>query len=229
MGDIATLDAARKGRQPELGLDARKPLVHVFCRTALLFERVLLPDFNGRTAVLIGIDIQGNGGSVAEKNPFDVKVNVTNYDVRDWQSGRAVMVGSELAKVLSPDGKLTKDLNIRAAGKMQTHAAGSEVNMDLLADLAVGIGADAALAAEIRAANTARHVLELSAARGLSALPGEICRHVVDHATRHAGGGLAVDAELVDFDGRLLGRFPPRAGGGGPDAGLDATSARGAP
>src|SRR4029079_1430294 len=111
--------------------------------------------------------------------------------------GRALIVGMI--------GKLSK----MAGGKMQTHAAGSEVSMDLLADLAAGVGADAALVSEIRAANTARHVLELTAARGLHGLPAEICRRVGDHGTRHAGGALRVEAELVDFEGRLLGRFPP--------------------
>jgi cobalt-precorrin-5B (C1)-methyltransferase len=113
--------------------------------------------------------------------------------------------GIARALIVGMIGKLSK----MAGGKMQTHAAGSEVSMDRLADLAAGLGADAALVAEIRAANTARHVLELTAARGLSTLPGEICRQVVEHGTRHAGGALRVEAELVDFEGRLLGRFPP--------------------
>jgi cobalt-precorrin-5B (C1)-methyltransferase len=106
-------------------------------------------------------------------------------------------------------GKLSK----MAGGKMQTHAAGSEVNMDLLAELAGGIGAGADLVQEIRAANTARHVLELTAARGLAGLPAAICAKVVEHGTRHVAGALRVEAELVDFDGRLLGRFPADAGG----------------
>jgi len=125
--------------------------------------------------------------------------------------------GLERALIVGMIGKLSK----MAGGKMQTHAAGSEVSMDLLADLAAGIGADPALVAEIRAANTARHVLELTAARGLGGLPAEICRHVVAHAARHAGGALRVEAELVDFEGRRLGRFPPadtdRASGAGGD------------
>jgi cobalt-precorrin-5B (C1)-methyltransferase len=115
--------------------------------------------------------------------------------------------GIARALIVGMIGKLSK----MAGGKMQTHAAGSEVSMELLAGLAAGIGADATLVAEIRAANTARHVLELSAARGLRALPSEICRHVVDHGSRHAGGALRVEAELVDFDGRLLGRHPALA------------------
>jgi cobalt-precorrin-5B (C1)-methyltransferase len=113
--------------------------------------------------------------------------------------------GIERVLVVGMIGKLSK----MAGGKMQTHAAGSEVSLDLLADLAGGIGAEAALMAAIRSANTARHVLELTAARGLIGLPTEICRQVVAHGTRHAGGALRVEAELVDFEGRLLGRFAP--------------------
>lgn len=114
-------------------------------------------------------------------------------------------------------GKLSK----MADGKMQTHAAGSEVNMALLAALAAELGADAATQAEIRAAPTARRVLELCAERGLSGIAGLICRRVVEHGTRHAGGALKVTAELVDFGGQPLGRFegPSAAGAGAPNGG----------
>jgi cobalt-precorrin-5B (C1)-methyltransferase len=101
-------------------------------------------------------------------------------------------------------GKLSKMAN----GKMQTHAAGSEVNMALLAELAAELGAPPALLDEIRTANTARHVLELCAREGLVGLTSLICRRVVGHAQRHAGGSLMVEAELVDFNGALLGRYP---------------------
>jgi cobalt-precorrin-5B (C1)-methyltransferase len=101
-------------------------------------------------------------------------------------------------------GKLSKMAN----GKMQTHAAGSEVSMDLLAALAVELGARAAVVEEIRAANTARHVLELCAREGLVGITSLICRRVVDHAVRHTAGQLQVEAELVDFNGALLGRYP---------------------
>jgi cobalt-precorrin-5B (C1)-methyltransferase len=95
-----------------------------------------------------------------------------------------------------------------AGGKMQTHVAGSEVDLGLLADIAVEAGADAALADAIRAANTARHVLELTRAAGIGALPARICARVVAAARRHTGGALEVHALLVDFGGALLGRSP---------------------
>jgi cobalt-precorrin-5B (C1)-methyltransferase len=102
-------------------------------------------------------------------------------------------------------GKLSKMAN----GKMQTHAAGSEVNMDLLADLATELGATPALEAEIRAANTARHVLELCAAANLTGITTLVCQRAVEHGLRHAAEfSFDLHAILVDFDGTLLGRFP---------------------
>ncbi|CAN90396.1 cobalamin biosynthesis protein CbiD, probable [Sorangium cellulosum So ce56] len=101
-------------------------------------------------------------------------------------------------------GKLSK----MADGKMMTHAAGSEVSMELLAQIAEELGARPEIAAEIRQANTARHVLELCQREGLTGVPGGICRRVVEHTSRHAGGALEVHACLVDFNGALLGRYP---------------------
>ncbi len=111
-------------------------------------------------------------------------------------SGRALIVGMI--------GKLSK----MADGKMMTHAAGSEVNLALLASIAGDLGADEDVLAEIRAANTARHVLELCAARGLHGLASGVCRRVVARGAAHAGGAMAVAAYLVDFNGALLGQHP---------------------
>jgi cobalt-precorrin-5B (C1)-methyltransferase len=110
--------------------------------------------------------------------------------------GRAVIAGMI--------GKLSK----MADGRMQTHAAGSEVNMDLLASLAAELGAGEELCAQIRQANTARHALELCSAENIG-IASQVCRRVVEHGTRHAGGRLKVKACLVDFNGALLGEYPP--------------------
>ena len=112
--------------------------------------------------------------------------------------------GAKRAIIVGMMGKLSKMAN----GKMQTHAAGSEVNLTLLAGLAAELGADAATCQEIEGANTARHVLELCAARGLPRITTLVCRKVVEHARRHAGGTLEVRAYLVDFSGALLGQYP---------------------
>jgi cobalt-precorrin-5B (C1)-methyltransferase len=101
-------------------------------------------------------------------------------------------------------GKLSK----MAGGKMQTHAAGSEVSMDLLAGLAAELGVAEPVIDEIRRANTARHVLELCARHGLTGVAGLICRKVVEHGLRHAGAPLELAAVLVGFSGELVGRYP---------------------
>ncbi len=111
------------------------------------------------------------------------------------------------AAIVGMIGKLSK----MADGKMQTHAAGSEVNMELLATLAAELGAPAEIQASICAANTARHVLELCAAAGFPGIAALVCRRVVEHGTRHVGERIAVNASLVDFDGKLLGAHPGEA------------------
>jgi cobalt-precorrin-5B (C1)-methyltransferase len=112
--------------------------------------------------------------------------------------------GARRATIVGMMGKLSK----MADGRMQTHAAGSEVNMELLATLAAELGASEELQARVRAANTARHVLEMCAAEGMVGVTARVCRRVVEHASRHAGGELGVRAVLVDFGGALLARFP---------------------
>jgi cobalt-precorrin-5B (C1)-methyltransferase len=113
--------------------------------------------------------------------------------------------GARRGIVVGMIGKLSK----MADGKMMTHAAGSEVNMGLLAELASQVGAGPELVARIRNANTARHALELCAAEGFVGVTSQVCRRVTEHGRAHAGGDLQVCAELVDFDGSLLGRYPP--------------------
>jgi cobalt-precorrin-5B (C1)-methyltransferase len=108
------------------------------------------------------------------------------------------------AVVVGMIGKLSK----MADGRTMTHAAGSEVNMELLASIARSLGAPEAIVEQIRTANTARHVLELAAREGIAGLCAAICDRVVDQLTRHAAGAIEVRALMVDFDGTLLGRAP---------------------
>jgi cobalt-precorrin-5B (C1)-methyltransferase len=113
---------------------------------------------------------------------------------------------AERAVVVGMIGKLSK----MADGRMMTHAAGSEVNMELLAAIARDLGAASDVVEAIHAANTARHVLELTARAGLDRLADAICARAVDELERHAAAiaRLPVHALLVDFDGRVLGRAP---------------------
>lgn len=102
-------------------------------------------------------------------------------------------------------GKLSKMAN----GKMQTHAAGSEVNMELLAELAGELNADESFCGQIRQSNTARHVLELCNSAGYGQITDLVCRRAVEHCELHAGGHLRIQAYLMDFEGELLGQWPP--------------------
>jgi cobalt-precorrin-5B (C1)-methyltransferase len=101
-------------------------------------------------------------------------------------------------------GKLSK----MADGHMMTHVAGSEVNLEFLASLAAEVGADSELCERIRGANTAREVLEISSAAGLTGITTLICKKVVENGSAHAGGKLPVQVYLVDFNGQLLGQYP---------------------
>jgi cobalt-precorrin-5B (C1)-methyltransferase len=101
-------------------------------------------------------------------------------------------------------GKLSK----MAKGKMQTHVAGSQVDLEFLAELALEAGASSELAQAIRGANTARHVLELCRDAGVTGITRLICERVAAVCSAHAGGSLDVHVCLVDFGGELLGRFP---------------------
>ncbi len=100
-------------------------------------------------------------------------------------------------------GKLSK----MADGRMMTHAAGSEVNMELLAALAEGLDAPSELLAQIRTANTARHVLELATKGGAPGLPAAVCAKAARHLGEHARGEIDVHVVLVDFDGTVLGSW----------------------
>ncbi len=110
-----------------------------------------------------------------------------------------------LVHVAGMIGKLSK----MADGRMQTHAAGSEVNMELLARLAAEEGASDEVQAEIHSANTARHVLEICAARGCPGIATRICREVVEKLSAHVGGAVELRAWLVDFNGALIGHWAP--------------------
>jgi len=112
--------------------------------------------------------------------------------------------GMTRAIVVGMIGKLSK----MAGGRLQTHVAGSEVDLDLLAEFAGEAGGDAELVAQIRVANTARHVLELCRAAGVVGITGVICARAAGHLARAGGGALPVHVLLVDFGGALLGRYP---------------------
>jgi cobalt-precorrin-5B (C1)-methyltransferase len=98
-------------------------------------------------------------------------------------------------------GKLSKI----AAGKMQTHVAGNQVDREFLARLAGEVGATPELACAIAAANTARHIQELIETAGLTGFYTRLCEQAAEQCAAVVAGRLHVDVVLFDFDGRVLG------------------------
>jgi cobalt-precorrin-5B (C1)-methyltransferase len=105
------------------------------------------------------------------------------------------------ASVCAMIGKLSKI----AAGKMQTHVAGNQVDCAFLAQVVRELGAGEELADAVARANTARHVQELVEAAGLTSFFGRLCELAADQCAAVIAGRLAVEVVLFDFEGRVLG------------------------
>jgi cobalt-precorrin-5B (C1)-methyltransferase len=102
---------------------------------------------------------------------------------------RAVFVGMV--------GKITK----LAAGVMMTHFHRSEVDTDLLAEVARATNAPARIVAAATETATARHFFEVCVAEGVLEPLYELCRRAAANCAAHVSGALDVEVHLVDFDG----------------------------
>jgi len=99
-------------------------------------------------------------------------------------------------------GKLAKI----AAGKMQTHVAGNQVDCAFLGQVARELGAPEDLAVAVASANTARHVQELVEAAGFARFYPRLCELAAMHCAAAASGKVKAEVVLFDFNGRVLGR-----------------------
>ncbi len=90
-------------------------------------------------------------------------------------------------------------------GRMQTHVAGAEVDVQGLAEVAHGIGAAPDLVEQVRHANTARHFQELMLAHGLLQVFDVICERARSVSQAYVQNKLTVDTLMFDFDGSILG------------------------
>lgn len=96
-------------------------------------------------------------------------------------------------------GKLTK----LAAGVLMTHYTRSKVRTGLLGEITRAVGGTEEAAAQVDAANTARHAHELWEQHGLlRGAGGELCLRVRDVLVRFADEGLDAEVAMVDFSGR---------------------------
>jgi cobalt-precorrin-5B (C1)-methyltransferase len=115
---------------------------------------------------------------------------------------RAAERGVGRVSVCAMIGKLSKI----AAGKLQTHVAGNQVDCGFLARVARELEAPPGLADAIAAANTARHVQELVEAAGFGRFFTRLCELAAKRCADVAPGQVRVDAVLFDFEGKVLGR-----------------------
>lgn len=98
-------------------------------------------------------------------------------------------------------GKLCK----LAAGHLDLHSGRSQVDFDLLADVLHGLGAEAALIADARGANTAKQVLDLATAAGLP-LADAVAAQARATALGLLDGETAIEVLIIDRAGQLAGK-----------------------
>ena len=135
---------------------------------------------------------------------------------------RAVSCGVSRVVFVGMAGKLAK----LAGGVLMTHYTRSKVPHGLLAEITRAAGGSPGLAAQVEAANTARHAAELWAdADLLPAAGAELCRRVAGVLARFSaeaaaaslppaapGAPVSVRVVMVDFSGkRQVAAFPPEA------------------
>ncbi|GAC1360511.1 MAG: cobalt-precorrin-5B (C(1))-methyltransferase [Ktedonobacteraceae bacterium] len=90
-------------------------------------------------------------------------------------------------------------------GRMQTHVAGAEVDVQGLAEVAKSCGAADELVEQVRHANTARHFQELMLAHNLRGVFDVICERARAASRAYIQQKLEVDVLMCDFDGSILG------------------------
>jgi cobalt-precorrin-5B (C1)-methyltransferase len=101
-------------------------------------------------------------------------------------------------------GKLTK----MAMGVKQTHVAGSHVDIEFMAQLAVECGALSNIIEEIRSANTARHVSEIIKQNEIKGYYDHVCKKVYEQMNEYAKSQLRIEVILFEFDGKVIGTYP---------------------
>jgi cobalt-precorrin-5B (C1)-methyltransferase len=120
----------------------------------------------------------------------------TGYALRDCASK-----GVRSVTLVGMIGKLSKI----GDGRMQTHVAGAEVDVQGLAAVAEEVGASVEVVEQARQANTARHFQELMLAHGLSRVFDLICERARATSQAYVHNALEVDVLMCDFDGSILG------------------------
>ncbi len=93
-----------------------------------------------------------------------------------------------------------------AQGRLQTHAAGAEVDTKFLGVVAAECGAEPDIVATIQGANTARHVGEIIDKTGVQGFYDNLAFHAATVASRSIQRQVPVEMVLTDFNGKVIGR-----------------------
>jgi cobalt-precorrin-5B (C1)-methyltransferase len=113
---------------------------------------------------------------------------------------RAASDGIGHVMLVAMAGKITK----LAAGVMMTHFHRSQVDGDLLAEVARDSGSQAAIVAAATETATARHFFETCMAHGDVAPLQRVCALARAACQAHTGGAVETEVVMVDFDGDLV-------------------------
>jgi cobalt-precorrin-5B (C1)-methyltransferase len=142
----------------------------------------------------------GSRSDVAAQRLFPEIDAVCFVEVGDFTGialRRAVSAGIGRVVFVGMAGKIAK----LAAGVMMTHFHRSRVDGDLLATVAREAGAGDAVVAAATETATARHFFETCVGAGTTEPLRLLCARAAQQCRDHAGGRLAVEVLMVDFDG----------------------------
>ena len=92
-----------------------------------------------------------------------------------------------------------------AKGVTQTHAAGSQVDLEFLASLARETGSNETICQQIVAANTARHVGEILEKEGNLAFFSLLCSRILHHIEKLSPRPAIIEVLITNFEGKLVG------------------------
>ncbi len=91
-----------------------------------------------------------------------------------------------------------------AIGHPYTHAHAASMDLEFLAQVARGLGHTDNFCRELASANTARHALEIIAAKGACDIVESIARKAAQQSERLCGRAARIRLLLFDYDGKLL-------------------------
>jgi cobalt-precorrin-5B (C1)-methyltransferase len=164
---------------------------------ASVVQQIEVAAAQGETTVVLAT---GSRSDVAAQRAYPELDGVCFVEVGDFTGialRRAAGLGVERVIFLGMVGKITK----LAAGVMMTHFRRSKVDGELMATVAREAHAPAEIVAAATETATARHFFEVCMAAQVVEPLRLLCERAAAQCREHAGGRMAVEVLMVDFDG----------------------------